>query len=104
MRRNRLGLLLMTCAGSLLVSACASRIDPGPSIATVSRDRPDESKLAIRQSERVEANQELAIENYRKILELAPDGDNDGVAWVQSSASLTATWTGAADPVPEPAI
>ena len=31
-------------------------------------------------------------------LELAPDGDNDGVAWVQSSASLTATWTGAADP------
>ena len=74
MRRNRLGLLLMTCAGSLLVSACASRIDPGPSIATVSRDRPDESKLAIRQSERVEANQELAIENYRKILELAPDG------------------------------
>ena len=41
MRRNRLGLFLVAGVGSLLVSACASKIDPGPSIATVSRDRPE---------------------------------------------------------------
>lgn len=74
MRASQSRLLILACSSTVLLSACASKIDPGPSISTISQDRPDESKLSIRQSEQIEANQELAIENYRKILELAPEG------------------------------
>lgn len=74
MRASRSGLLLLACSSTVLLGACASKIDPGPSISTINRERPDEAKLSIRQSEQIEANQELAIENYRKILELAPEG------------------------------
>ena len=65
--------LLLAAAGGLL-AGCAARVDPGPSIRSIAKQSPDEA-FDVRESERVQQNQELAIENYRAILELSADNE-----------------------------
>ena len=65
--------LLLACAGGLL-AGCAARVDPGPSIRSIAKQSPEEA-FDVRESERVQQNQELAIENYRAILELSADNE-----------------------------
>ncbi|MBR9813527.1 tetratricopeptide repeat protein [bacterium] len=65
-------LLLAAAAG--LLAGCAARVDPGPSIRSIAKQSPDEA-FDVRESERVQQNQELAIENYRAILELSADNE-----------------------------
>ena len=65
---------LAPLAVAVLASGCAKRIDPGPSIRDIAKQSPDRV-FEVQESERVAQNQELAIENYRKILELSPESD-----------------------------
>ena len=67
------GALLLAVAGGLL-AGCATRVDPGPSIRSIAKQSPDEA-FEVRESGRVQQNQELAIENYRAILELSADNE-----------------------------
>lgn len=61
----------------LLLAACAGGLrDSGPSIGDLQRQRGDEAEaLVIDRTPPVAASPELALENYRRLLELAPDAE-----------------------------
>jgi cellulose synthase operon protein C len=68
---------LLLCVSALLLAGCATSAlkDAAPPISKTigKRDRPAEDVLPIIRSEPVARDAERAVENYRRLLELAPD-------------------------------
>jgi TolA-binding protein len=70
--------LLIVCAAGALVTGCASGMrDTGPSIGDLQRGerQPRPEDLIVEPSRPIPASPELALENYRRILELRPDSE-----------------------------
>jgi len=68
--------LSLTLISAAVLAACGSKAlkDTGPSIKTLSKqDAPTQEELPIVLSAPVAASPELALENYRAIMNLAPD-------------------------------
>lgn len=69
--------LIVVAAAALFSAGCASTLDEaGPRIGeALNRKAPPPEDLTVQQSAPIEAKPELALENYREILELSPDDD-----------------------------
>jgi tetratricopeptide (TPR) repeat protein len=78
--------LIMLCAAALLPGVSASKEevegrDAAPSLRSLTKKKaPDASQLQVERSGPLENDPEKAAENYRKLLELAPDEDTKAEA------------------------
>lgn len=74
LRRTRIAQAASLFCAGLLLAGCAEQSQikhNAPPIRTIGRDgQPDKAKLAIEESPPVEAQPDLALDNYRKLLEL----------------------------------